>query len=121
MGAKMRKHDLAVISGHIRLCYPGLSVCVESGQKDGGLYLGGGYFGGVMDAMKSSAPDREGSPAIASPALDLGAHKGKRLYDAPHRSFPDGGVPGQGHREILSRQDAADQPHGSPAVAAVQI
>ena len=69
MGAKMRKHDLAVISGHIRLCYPGLSVCVESGQKDGGLYLGRGNLCGIVDAVKGICFRRNYGK---SPALNTG-------------------------------------------------
>jgi hypothetical protein len=52
--------------------------------------------------------------------LDAGAHQGQGLGDPPHGAPAQGGVPHQGDRESLPRQQPAQQAHGSARVAQIQ-
>src|SRR5437016_14046943 len=53
--------------------------------------------------------------------FDSGPHLRQRPDNASHRPTPDTFVPSQYRIAILPGQDAGDQPHCRPAIAAVEI
>ena len=73
-----------------------------------------------MDSVKRPSLDPEGRTAVSGQAFNGSTHPGEGLYDAPHRPFLNGGIPGQCGFKRLAAQNAGDQADSRSAVSGVQ-
>ncbi len=65
VGSEILKHDLRMVAaddGFRHSCYV---VRIQAGQQDGGLDLGRGYFGMIMDAVQRRALDAQRRTVVA--------------------------------------------------------
>ena len=119
MGAEFFEGKFGVVASFGGLGDLGDAVCIETGEQDGGLYLGAGHRHFVVNGSEFAAVDFKRGEIIVLGA-DIGAHLAERGNDALHGALLQRSIAGNFGGELLSAEDSGEEPDGGAGIFGVE-